>query len=99
MASKRQLKHDIEIIGSEIFADAYELRTLVSDEQLKDLDELLNLILQWMDETILRVGHPDGKDNPKLVKAYYRNLRNKMSEEISSMYDDLKKIAEKIEKK
>ncbi len=74
MASRRKLKQTIRFVSSELITDIY-FRCLMSkkvDEQ--KVDDLVVKIMTLTGEYILRVNRPDGKDNPKLVKAYFRKL-------------------------
>lgn len=74
MASRRKLKTTIKFVSSELITDIY-FRCLMS----KEIDEqkvngLVENIMILNREFILRVNRPDGKDNPKLVKAYFKKL-------------------------
>ncbi|MDY5857787.1 MAG: hypothetical protein SPK09_00960 [Porphyromonas sp.] len=75
MASKRKLKREVVNLVSELYDEAFLLYALSTGEAQAKLDELMDDILVFADDTIRRVQHPDGKDDPKLVKAYYRKLR------------------------
>ena len=48
-------------------------------------------------ELRLRVNHPDGKDNPKLVKKYYSGLVSEMlkyaDESLEKLSAEVKKVA------
>ena len=74
MASRRKLKKTIKFVSFELITDIY-FRCLTSKEV--DDQKVDNLVVHIMDlnrEYILRTNCPDGKDNPKLVKAYFRKL-------------------------
>jgi len=74
MASRRKLKQTIKFVSSELITDIY-FRCLMSkriDDQI--VDDLVVKIMALNREYVLRVNRPDGKDNPKLVKAYFRKL-------------------------
>ena len=74
MASRRKLKQTIQFVSSELITDIY-FRCLMSkrvDDQ--KVDDLVVKIMALTREYILRVNRPDGKDNPKLVRAYFRKL-------------------------
>jgi len=74
MASRRKLKQTIQFVSSELITDIY-FRCLMSkgvDDQ--KVDNLVVKIMALTSEYILRVNRPDGKDNPKLVKSYFRKL-------------------------
>jgi hypothetical protein len=74
MASRRKLKQTINFVSSELITDIY-FSCLISKEidSLK-VDALVEEIMGINKEYVLRVNRPDGKDNPKLVKAYFRKL-------------------------
>ena len=74
MASRRKLKKTIKFVSFELITDIY-FRCLVS----KDIDDqkIDNLVIEIMAlnrEYVLRANRPDGKDNPGLVKTYFRKL-------------------------
>jgi hypothetical protein len=74
MASRRNLKKTIKFVSSELITDIY-FRCLMSkkiDDQ--KVDNMVIEIMALNREFVLRVNRPDGKDNPKLVKAYFRKL-------------------------
>ncbi len=74
MASRRKLKKTIKFVSSELITDIY-FRCLISksvDDQ--KIDELVEKIMSLEHEYVLRVNRPDGKDNPTLVKVYFRKL-------------------------
>jgi hypothetical protein len=85
MASRRKLKQTLSFVSSELISDIY-FRCLMSKEiDSQKVDSLVVEIMALNREFILRVNRPDGKDNSKLVKAYYRKL-----------YADWQKSTEKI---
>jgi hypothetical protein len=74
MASRRKLKKTIKFVSFELITDVY-FRCLVSknvDDQ--KIDALVVDIMSLNREYILRTNCPDEKDNPKIVKAYFRKL-------------------------
>lgn len=74
MASRRKLKQTIQFVSSELITDIY-FRCLMSKEiDDQKVDDLVVNIMALTREYILRVNRPDGKDNPKLVKAYFSKL-------------------------
>jgi len=67
MASRKKLKKTIQFVTSELITDIY-FRLLMSKNIENEKIDNLNK------EFILRTNRPDGKHNPKLVKAYFRKL-------------------------
>ena len=78
MASVRYLKKDIDLIMSLALNDCFYV--LERNSKINE-DEILKIageIIQKHRELRIRANHPDGKDNPKLVKKYYKELVNDM---------------------
>ncbi|HBG87024.1 MAG: hypothetical protein GXY94_12870 [Bacteroidales bacterium] len=89
MASVRELKKDINFLTSELVAQAY-LNQLIF-KKISD-DEMLTHITKAVDfrnNLVDRANHPDGKDNPKMVRSYYKKLRKDMVEQFESLYGAL----------
>ena len=90
MACRRKLKQTIKFVSFELISDVY-FRCLMS-KTIEDqkVDKLVVDIMSLNREYILRANRPDGKDNPKLVKAYFRKL-------FSDWQIAMKKINKEIE--
>ena len=74
MASRRKLKKTIKFVSFELITDIY-FRCLSSKEvDNQKIDNLVVDIMSLSREYVLRVNRPDGKDNPILVKVYFRKL-------------------------
>ncbi|NDP21673.1 MAG: hypothetical protein GZ091_11425 [Paludibacter sp.] len=74
MASRKKLKKTIQFVSSELIADIY-LRCLMSkDIDFQNVEDLSVDIMKTSKEFILRINRPDGKDNPKRVKVYFKKL-------------------------
>lgn len=74
MASRRKLKKTIKFVSFELITDIY-FRCLTSKKmEVQKVDNLVVEIMSLNNEYVLRANRPDGKDNPKLVKAYFRKL-------------------------
>ena len=50
----------------------------------------------FTDDTLRRIDHPDGKDNPKLVHAYYRSLRAHVATELAKLSERLDEFVEAL---
>ncbi len=74
MASRKKLKKTIQFVTSELITDIY-YRCLIS----RDIDDekVISFTVEIMALNrayILRVSSIDGKNNPILVKTYFRKL-------------------------
>ncbi|MBP6662067.1 MAG: hypothetical protein KA172_03165 [Paludibacter sp.] len=74
MASRRKLKKTIQFISSELISDIYFRCLMTKDIDAEKVDAVSVVVMALSREYILRANRPDGKDNPKLVKAYYRKM-------------------------
>jgi len=74
MASRRKLKKTIKFVSSELITDIYFRCLLSKNIEEQKVDSLVVNIMELNREYVLRANRPDGKDNPKLVKTYFRKL-------------------------
>lgn len=74
MASRKRLKKTIKFVTSELITDIYFRCLMSKDIQMEKVDGIIIDIVKLNKEFILRLNRPDGKDNPKLVKAYFKKL-------------------------
>ncbi len=92
MASRRKLKKTIQFISSELINEIY-FRCLLSEKVDLDLVEKMSVdILKTCSEFTLRAGQPDGKDNPKILKAYYKKLFADWETEMGRVINEMEKI-------
>ncbi|WP_026475424.1 hypothetical protein [Alkaliflexus imshenetskii] len=87
MASVRSLKKDINFLASELVTQAYLGQILFKDTTEDELINTITEALEFRNSLIARANHPDGKDNPKLVKSYYQKVRKDMVERFSELFD------------
>lgn len=89
MASIRNLKKDIDLVMSLALSDCFyvmEYNPKVNEEAVY---KIAGTIVQKHRELRLRAIHPDGKDNPKLVKQFYKTLVKDMLEAADSALESL----------
>jgi hypothetical protein len=92
MASRRKLKQTINFVASELISDIY-FRCLMSKEiDEQKVDKLVVEIMSLNREFVLRVARPDGKDNPKLVKAYFRKLFSDWQKAMEKMIKEIESL-------
>lgn len=97
MSSIKDLKKDIDVIMSMVLNDCFY--TLEYNEKV-DNDAIMQIagdVITKHRELRLRVNHPDGKDNPKMVKKYYSGLVSEMlkyaDESLEKLSAEVKKVA------
>mgnify|MGYP001810301344 CR=1 FL=1 len=92
MASRKQLKKTIQFVSSELITDVY-FRCLMSPEIKEDqVDKIVLEIVNISKEFTLRANRPTGKENPPLVKAYFRKLYADWQKTMSTILSDIEKL-------
>ena len=72
MAKRRILKKEIGYTAGNLFLEAMFCKLYLPGTNPEAADSIMARILDMQDNFICRAGKPDGKDNTKLVKAYYK---------------------------
>lgn len=91
MASRRKLKKVIKFVTGELVSEMYIL-SFFKEVDEKKLDELIGKALDMNDLFVQRISHVDGKEDAKIVKAYFRNLRNEWSDKVAEIADEVGKL-------
>lgn len=91
MASRRKLKKGIKEITDFLIDDILFISLDAKEEDLRALELLLNRVVDLHDETIAKIGAPDGAKNPQLVRTFYADLKAKYNEEIEAVESELEK--------
>ncbi|MCU4154695.1 hypothetical protein J1N10_01830 [Carboxylicivirga sp. A043] len=80
MASVRELKKDINFLASELVTEAYVKQLVKEDVDNDKIAQVMVKAIEFRNDLVARANHPDAKDNAKMVKKYYQNLRTDMME-------------------
>ncbi len=95
MASLRNLKAEIDELMSMVLSDCMfvlEYNTKVDQIVVAGIADRVTRIHR---ELRIRANHPDGRDNPKLVRQFYTNLRNDLLKVADEALEELSKAVEK----
>ena len=93
MASVRGLKKDIQFLTEIVITDAiYVSEMLLEKDKQEKADEVIVGAVDMYNNLIDRTNHPDGKDNPKIVKKHYK----KVSEDLLNQTDELLSTLNKL---
>jgi hypothetical protein len=85
MAKRRILKKSISRVAGELFSEALVCKLFIPGTDQEKTEAVMTRILDMQDEFVRRASHPDGKDNPALVKEYYRKLRVDLQTEVDAI--------------
>lgn len=91
MASRRRLKKDINYLCLEVVADCYNYNYLHAGKE-DGVELIVKEIVAQRNDLIDRVNHPDGKDNPKLVKVYYKAIFTSLIESVDISFTKLSEL-------
>lgn len=89
MAKRRILKKEISCAAGNLFAEALFCSLYIPGADKAKADQVLTRILDMQDDFISRAGKPDGKNNPALVKAYYKKLLAELQAEVDAIAKEI----------
>jgi hypothetical protein len=95
MASVRELKKDIDYLVFEVISDCFVFQGLHPDHKTDELTALITDAVNLRNDLIARVNNPDGKDNPKIVRAYYKAVGKDLLTGVDSLFTRLSKLTKK----
>lgn len=58
-----------------------------------ELSVLISDAVEFRNDLIARVNNPDGKDNPKIIKAYYKTLEKDLITGVDKLFERLSSIS------
>jgi hypothetical protein len=97
MASIRNLKKDIDMLMSLVLNDCFYVLEYNSKIDNDEVMKIAGDVIQKHREYRVRVNHPDGKDNPKIVKKYYDAIVSDMlafaDKSLERLSAEVKKVA------
>ena len=95
MASIRELKKNIDYLIYEIISDCFTFSELHPDIRVDELSAVISDAVDFRNDLIARVNNPDGKDNPKIVKAYYRKVEKDLLDGVDKLFSRLSELTSK----
>jgi hypothetical protein len=95
MASVRELKKDIDYLIFEVISDCFVYSNTHPDNKSDELSALISDAVEFRNDLIARVNNPDGKDNPKIVKAYYKSVGKDLLSGVDKLFERLSAISAK----
>lgn len=89
MANKRSLKHAINLISEELFAEAVAASLYGNELNNDNADAVLSSIIRLQTDYISRISHVEPGMKAKL---YFKNLREKFSAEAEEIVDQINNL-------
>lgn len=96
MASVKDLKKDIDVLMSLVLNDCFSVLEHNSKVDSEAVLKIAGDVIRIHRELRIRVNHPDGKDNPKLVRTYYSTLISDALKEADSALETLSAEVKKV---
>ena len=93
MASVRDLKKDIDYLLFEVISDCFAFSEVHPGTKTEEVAKIINDAVDLRNDLIARVNNPDGKDNPKIVKAYYKTVNKDLLEGIDKLFTRLSDLS------
>jgi len=78
MASIRKLKKETDYLVSELVIDCLSYVSLNKNADKEETFRIIRDVLAVRNQVRDMANHPDGKDNPKLVKNHYKTVVEKL---------------------
>jgi hypothetical protein len=91
MASIRQLKKEIEFLSSQVIGDSIDFIQTFNGKETEAM-AVIDEIVSLHNDTVDKINNPDGKDNPKLVKAFYQQLKKQYIAGVNEAYKRLENL-------
>lgn len=88
MASRKELKKNINYIEGELFTECLVNSLYVPGTDKQKADELMAEILKMQDEFISRISHTE----PGNVKGFYKKLRADFNAKVDEIIDAMGKL-------
>lgn len=85
MASRRQLKKNVNYIAGELFAECLINSLFVPGTDKAKADEIMGKVLTMQDEFISRISHTE----PGSVKSFYKKFRTEFNAQIDNLISEI----------
>ena len=83
MASRRDLKKNVNYIAGELFAECLVNSLLIPDTDKAKADALMAEVLKMQDEFVSRISHTE----PGNVKGFYKKFRSDFNTKVNEIIE------------
>jgi hypothetical protein len=98
MANIRELKKRIDSQVYEVISDCFTWKELNQGKKSETVDGVISDAVNFRNELIQRINHPDSSADPKGLKAYYRLISDDLGSGIDSLFERLSSVSSKKKK-
>ncbi len=89
MANVRQLKDEINYVTYELINECITYRQFHPDKNGK-VDKAISQLVRARNDLIGRINHPENKNDPKKLRAYFRKIKDDLNK-LVKLVEDLSK--------
>ncbi len=94
MASKKNLKKDINFLVDDIVGTCMMHQSMGSNKNQEKLDHIIEDILQFRETLISQVNNPELPESAKTLRSYYRELYQELLQKVDEAYDKINSLTE-----
>jgi hypothetical protein len=98
MASVKELKKDIDNLIFQLVSDCFVYSGLHPDNKTEEVSEIIADAVNLRNDLIARVNNPEGKDDPKIIRSYYRSVNKDLVEGADQLFNRLSQVTKKKKK-
>jgi hypothetical protein len=91
MASRRNLKKDISYLTFELISESFVYEEFHPETSPDQITDVISEIINYRNDIVYKVNHPDKKKDTETVKKYYQNIVKEMYEKFVGTLDKLNK--------
>jgi hypothetical protein len=95
MASVRELKKDIDYLVYEVISDCFVFSGLHPDTKSDEISAIISDAVNFRNDLIARVNNPDGANNPKIIKAYFKSVEKDLLQGVDKLFSRLSEMTKK----
>ena len=94
MASKKNLKKDINYLIDEVVGTCLMHQALNKGKNEKELEEIINEMLIFREELMEKARNPKPTEADKRLRNYYGNLYSDLLKKVNDTFDKLNEMTE-----
>jgi hypothetical protein len=87
MASKKDLKKDINYLTDEVIGTCLLHQYTQGKERQEELDGIITEMIEFRDQLIQKANNPKAKEGK--LKAYYRSLYEELLEKVNTAFEKI----------
>lgn len=92
MSSRKKLKKDINNTFDMLYVDCIFYKVYVMNADKDAADNVLQKIVDVQNDMLSRINTTEGKEAKGRVKAYYKNLRKQLKEQVDAIGKDIEAL-------